>query len=249
MDDAPIERRFYGELAAWWPLISPPDEYRDEAAFVATLLATAEGPVHDVLELGSGGGHNAVHLTEQFTMTLVDLSPAMLAVSRRLNPGCEHHQGDMRTIRLDRLFDAVFVHDAIEYMTTQADLRRAIETAYAHCRPGGIAVLVPDSTVETFEETCAHGGTDGVDGRGVRYLEWSRDPDPTDSWTVTEYAFVLREADGSVRVVHETHRLGIFSSQTWLRLVADAGFTASSVVEQTDEDRPPRTFFLGRRAA
>src|ERR1700730_8942102 len=51
-------------------------------------------------------------------------------------------------------------------MTSEPDLREAIQTAFAHCRPGGIAVLVPDYTAETFEESSDHGGTDGRDGRG-----------------------------------------------------------------------------------
>lgn len=48
-------------------------------------------------------------------MTLVDLSPEMLTTSCALNPECEHLPGDMRTVRLGRLFDAVFIHDAIIY--------------------------------------------------------------------------------------------------------------------------------------
>ena len=198
MGDAPIHHRFYGELAEWWPLISPPEDYAEEAAFAATVLASVPG-VREVLELGSGGGHNAVHLKAQFEMTLVDLSDEMLAVSRRLNPECEHHQGDMRTVRLGRRFDAVFVHDAVDYMTSEADLRAAIETAHAHCRPGGIAVFVPDHTAETYEAASDHGGSDGADGRAVRFLDWTWDPDPDDTWIVTEYAFMLREADGSIR--------------------------------------------------
>ncbi len=168
MTDVPTEHRFYGELAAWWPLISPWEEYAEEAAYAATLLGSAAIPVRDVLELGSGGGHNAVHLKAHFAMTLVDLSADMLAVSRGLNPECEHRQGDMRTVRLDRSFDAVFVHDAVDYMTSEAALRHAIETAYAHCRPGGVAVFIPDDTAETFQPVSDHGGTDGADGRGVR---------------------------------------------------------------------------------
>jgi hypothetical protein len=48
----------------------------------------------------------------------------------------------MRTVRLGRAYDAVFVHDAVSYMASEADLRQAMETAFAHCRPGGIAVLM-----------------------------------------------------------------------------------------------------------
>ena len=243
----PTEYRFYGELAEWWSLISPPEEYAEEAAYVATVLGSASIPVREVLELGSGGGHNAFYLKKHFTMTLVDLSEQMLDVSRRLNPECDHHRGDMRTIQLGRTFDAVFVHDAVDYMITESDLRRAVQTAFAHCRPGGIAVFVPDNITQTFEESTSHDGHDGADGRGVRYLEWSWDPDPHDTWTLTEYAFLLRGADGSVRAVHETHRTGLFGRELWLRILTESGFAADGIVEETTEERTPRELFLGRR--
>lgn len=244
-DETPY--RFYGDLAEWWPLISPAEEYSDEAGFVAALLQRAGLAGREVLELGSGGGHNAVHLKEGFAMTLVDLSAEMLEVSRRLNPDCDHYQGDMRTIRLGREFDAVFVHDAIDYMTDETDLRLALETAFVHCRAGGLALFVPDETRETFEEGSDHGGNDAADGRGVRYLEWTWDPDPDDTWTNTEYAFLLRDADGMVRMVHETHRTGLFSKASWLRLLTEVGFQAESVTEETTEARIPRELFIGRR--
>jgi SAM-dependent methyltransferase len=155
------EYRLYQELAGWWPLISPPEEYAEEAAYLARVLGSAALPMWEVLDLGSGGGHVAVHLKESFALTLVDLSEDMLAVSRRLNPGCAHLRGDMRTVRLDRLFDAVLVHDAVDYVTCEADLRQVIDTAYAHCRPGGIAAFVPDHVADTFR---AAGGR-GLHGR------------------------------------------------------------------------------------
>ncbi len=246
-ETAATEYEFYGDLAGWWPLISQPADYADEAAYFARILRSASIPVRDVLELGSGGGNNASHLKAEYAMTLVDLSAGMLEVSRRLNPECEHHQGDMRTVRLDRLFDAVFVHDAVAYMTSESDLRRAIETAFVHCRPGGVAVFVPDDTREKFEPSTDLGGHDSGDGRGVRFLEWGWDPDEADDWVRTEYVFLLRETDGAVRVVHETHRTGLFGRAVWLRLLAEAGFDASAVIEETDDDRTPRDVFIGHR--
>ena len=247
MSATPGIPRFYDDLAVWWPLISPPEDYEEEAAFVATLLGSASVPVREVLELGSGGGHNASHLKASFAMTLVDMSERMLDVSRRLNPECEHRAGDMRSVRLGRTYDAVFVHDAVDYMVTQADLARAIETAFVHCRPGGVAVFVPDYTRERFEEATDHGGRDGDDGRAVRHLEWTWDPDPDDTWVVTEYAFLLRGRDGGVEAVHETHRTGLFGREDWLRLLTDAGFEARAVDEVTSEDRGPRELFVGHR--
>jgi SAM-dependent methyltransferase len=247
MSDTPAGYRFYRDLAVWWPLISPPSDYAEEAAYASTLLKSASIPVREVLELGSGGGHNAVHLKAEFTMMLTDLSEEMLDVSRRLNPDCDHQQGDMRTVRLGRSFDAVFIHDAVDYMVTEADLRLAIETAFVHCRPGGVAVFTPDHTREAFVEETDHEGHDGDDGRAVRFLDWTWDPDPADTWVLTEYAFLFREPDGSVHVVHETHRLGLFGRDDWLRLLTDAGFEPRAVTEVTSEDRTPRELFVGHR--
>lgn len=245
----PTPLRFYGELAPWWPLISPPEDYAEEAAEVSRVLASAGTPVREVLELGSGGGHNAFHLKRDFSLTLTDLSPAMLDMSRRLNPECEHHQGDMRDLRLGRAFDAVFVHDAVMYMTTEDDLRAAIRTAYVHCRPGGVAVIVPDWITETFTPGTDHGGSDGDDGRGARYLEWMWDPDPYDTEVLSEFAFLLRDSTGAVRAVHETHRWGLFPRETWLRVLHDEGFEPTTLKERTTEDRPAREIFLCRRPA
>lgn len=237
----------YADLASWWPLVSPPEHYAEEANYLAGVIGSAPMPVHEVLELGSGGGHNAVHLKQHFAMTLVDLSEQMLDVSRRLNPDCEHQPGDMCTVRLGRTFDAVFVHDAITYMTSERDLRQAIETAFVHCRPGGIAVFVPDEIAETFAPGSDHGGSDSSDGSGVRYLEWTWDPDPTDTWVLTEYAFLLRNADGSVDSFHETHRTGLFSRRTWLELLSSAGFEPASLTEVTADERTPREIYVAQR--
>jgi trans-aconitate methyltransferase len=247
MTENPPGGLFYGTLASWWPLISPPAEYEEEATEAAQLLESGSGIVHEVLELGSGGGNNAFHLKARFAMTLVDLSESMLQTSQALNPDCEHYPGDMRTIRLGRTFDAVFVHDAVDYMLSETDLRQAMDTAHAHCRAGGVAVFVPDATTETFAPGSECGGSDGADGRGARYLAWTWDPDPADTQAVTEYAFILREADGSVHLAHETHRTGLFSREVWLRCLADAGFVAELVTEKTTEDRTPRDQFIGRR--
>lgn len=244
-----MTHRFYGELASWWPLVSAVEDYEEEADFAATLLRRAARPVVDVLELGSGGGHNAWHLGRSFQMTLVDLSPEMIEVSRSANPGMEHRVGDMRTVRVGREFDAVFVHDAVDYMTTEADLRAAMETAFVHLRPGGVVVVVPDDVTETYEPSTDHGGHDeSGTGRGVRYLAWSWDPEPYDSLVTTEYTFLLREADGSVRSVTESHVCGLFSTAIWVDVFEAVGFAVEVITEETTEDRTPRVCFVGHRA-
>jgi hypothetical protein len=171
----------------------------------------------------------------------------MLEVSRALNPECEHVEGDMRTIRLDRAFDCVFVHDAIDFMATEADLGKAIETAYVHCKPGGAALFVPDHVRENFRESTGHGGCDGED-RGLRYLEWTWDPDPADSSYVADFAYLLREGDGSLRVEWERLIGGLFARGDWLRLLADVGFEPEVLpFEHSELDPGQHEVFACRR--
>ncbi len=240
--------KLYDELASWWPLMSAPDEYEEEAAFFrSTLTAASQRPLRTVLELGSGGGNNASHLKRHFEMVLVEPSAGMRAVSAALNPECEHAEGDMRTVRLGRQFDAVFVHDAVCYMTSEADLRQAIETAFVHCAPGGAVVLAPDAIRETFQPSTDHGGHDNAT-HGLRWVEWTWDPDPSDSTYVVDYAYLLRTPDGEVRVEHDRHIEGLFSRADWLRLLADAGFTARALpFEHSEVEAGSLEVFVGRR--
>ncbi|MGE0539979.1 MAG: trans-aconitate 2-methyltransferase [Dehalococcoidia bacterium] len=218
--------RMYTDLAPWFHLVTAPEDYAEEEAFYRRLIVDASSsPPQTLLEIGSGGGNMASHYKRHFQATLVELSESMLDLSRSLNPECEHIQGDMRSVRLGRQFDAVFVHDAIMYMTTLDDLRLAIETAYLHCRPGGVAVFAPDHVRENFVPSTDCGGHDG-DGRALRYLEWSWDPDPTDTTYLVDYAYLLREEGQPVRTVHDRHIEGLFGRGDWLRLLEAAGFRA-----------------------
>jgi len=236
--------KLYEELADWWPVFSHRGEYRREVSHFRRVLRTATRPApRTLLELGSGGGNSASYLKADFEMTLVDLSPRMLRVSRRLNPECEHVKGDIRRIRLGREFDAVFVHDAICHMTTEADLGAVMRTAYEHCRPGGAAIFVPDFVRETFTEDTDLGGSDSERGR-VRFLQWIVDPDPADTTYVVDFAILIRDGRGRARVEHDRHLQGLFPRDRWLHLLRDAGFRASVV-----KDARVRDAFLGRRPA
>ena len=244
--------KMYGELASWFHLVTAPADYEEEAAFYSQALTNAcSEPPKTVLELGSGGGNNASHMKSRFQMTLVDLSPGMLDLSRGLNPECEHIEGDMRSVRLGREFDAVFVHDAIDYMTTEADLSGAIETAYAHCRPGGAAIFAPDHIRETFRPATRSGGHDGSgdEKRSLRYLEWTYDPDPDDTTYTTDYAYLLRDAGGAVRVVQDRHVIGLFARATWLQILSGTGFAAEALpFEHSTLEPGAAEVFLGKKA-
>ncbi len=218
----------YGAVAPWFHLISPPEEYDEEASLILGLLGEVRGQApKTMLELGSGGGNTASHLKESLeTLVLTDLAQPMLDLSVTLNPGLEHIQGDMRQLRLGRTFESVLVHDAIMYMLTPEDLLAAIKTAWEHLEPGGAAIFLPDCVEETFDADTLQGGHDG-EGRSARYMEWTLEPEPGATCYDVHYTYMLLEEGQPMQVVHDHHVVGLFSRDTWFELLKEVGFEAA----------------------
>ena len=239
--------RLYYELADWFHLLTSPQDYREEADYYRRVfLENCKPEPRTLLDLGCGGGNNASHLKAFFKMTLVDLSAQMLDISRRINPECEHVQGDMRNVRLGRQFDAVLIHDAVSYITTKTDLAKTIKTVFLHCRPGGVALFVPDHIRETFAPSTSQGGHDGA-GRGLRYLMWIWDPDPDDTSYIMDFAYLLKVGN-AVTCESDRHVMGLFRQDDWQELMEKAGFSVK-VLEREPNWQPPMAtrLFLGIR--
>jgi SAM-dependent methyltransferase len=237
-DDLP---RLYTDLSAWYQLLTAPEDYDEEAAFYVHAMSAALGRLPGtLLELGSGSGNNAWHFKHRVAhVTLTDLSADMLAISQTSNPECEHVQGDMRSLRLDREFDAVFVHDAVCYLLTEDDLRQAMHTAFVHCRPDGVALFAPDHVRELFPSggSTEQGGHDGA-GRALRYVEWTSDPDPQDTTYFSEFAYLLHEDGQPTRCVYDRHVCGLFAREVWLRTLEDVGFVNIQVLPLVHSEVP-----------
>ena len=228
--------RLYDEFAHLWPLISAPEEYANEARYWRDVLRTKLGPGrHEILELGVGGGHNLSHLTSEFQATAVDLSEKMLQHSIRLNPDVKHHVGDMRTVRLERKFSAVLIHDAISCLLTEEDLRRTFATAVAHLDEGGVFVTSPDYFRETFQGPRVSHTTRSDGEIELTHIEYEHDPDPNDT-TIESIMFYLIREKGSLRIEQDRHITGLFPLQMWIGLMTESGFDVEKWPYPVHED-------------
>ena len=67
-------------------------------------------------------------------------------------------------------------------------------------------------------------------------MEWDWDPDPTDTTYVADFAYLLRDEDGAVRVERDRHLMGLFSRLDWLRLLDATSFRARIVAAEHGEE-------------
>ncbi len=219
----------YTDLAWLWPLWGDPaDEYAVYCRHVTDLIERhARRPAVTLLDIGCGGGKNVCNLKGRFRVTGMDLSPTMLAQASDLNPESTFVQGDMRTFRFGTTFDAVLMDDAISYMTCLPDLVAAFRTASAHLDPGGVLVATPDVTTETFRQNetivtpaTRAGARNELD---VVFVENVYDPDPADEQYETTVLYLIRD-HGRLRVETDHWTMGLFSLDTWRRVLRAAGF-------------------------
>jgi hypothetical protein len=71
--------------------------------------------------------------------------------------------------------------------------------------------------------------------RALRYLQWTWDPDHTDSTYLADFAYLLREEGQPPRCVSDRHVCGLFGRADWLRLLGEVGFRATIRSFEDDE--------------
>ncbi|MBU7019138.1 MAG: class I SAM-dependent methyltransferase [Theionarchaea archaeon] len=220
----PNNNRLYNDLAWAWPIISPPEDYVEETHFLTRVIKEySRIDVNSLLHLGCGGGHNDYTFKTFFSVTGCDTSDNMLELARTLNPEITYVKGDMRSVRLEKSFDAVVIYDAIDYMTTPEDLKRAFQTAYTHLRPGGVFLTVVEDLPERFIQNKTEFSIRSQDDIEIVFIENKYDPDPSD--TTFEYTFVyLIRRHGNLEIHTDRHICGIFTLDTWITLLEETGF-------------------------
>jgi SAM-dependent methyltransferase len=218
------QQRLYHDLAWVWPIISPPQGYIGETEhFCKIIQEYSQIEVTTLLDLGCGGGHNDFTLKKHFRVTGIDTSEAMLKLARQLNPEVTYLVGDMRTMRLEKTFDAVTIFDSINYMVTGADLQAAFMTAFVHLKPGGVLLTLVEATPERFWQNWARCTTYARGDIEIVFIENAYDPDTEDTTYEETFVYLIRRG-GRLDIETDRHVCGIFGLETWHGLLREVGF-------------------------
>jgi ubiquinone/menaquinone biosynthesis C-methylase UbiE len=130
----------YEALAHHYDTYSSGNNYLQWANILVQLATEYGWSGRRILDVGAGTGAIAEHLSrEGFTVTAVDLSPAMIQEAQRRRSGdIEFLVADVAELDLGRTFDLVIsTDDVLNYLVDGEVLRRALERMRAHLVPGG----------------------------------------------------------------------------------------------------------------
>jgi SAM-dependent methyltransferase len=139
---------YSGKHAEYYDLFYKEKPYSEEAEYVLGLIRARRVDVVTILDLGCGTGLRCLELARRgLTVCGVDQSESMLAVARQhlaaaddISPATvEFHVGDITTFRAPSNYDAVIsLFHVFSYLTTEEELKQAIECSFANLNPGGV---------------------------------------------------------------------------------------------------------------
>jgi len=212
----------YNELAWLEPVIAPPEKYTEETERYSALIKKhALIEPRTILHLGSGAGMNDYILKKHFKVTGVDLSEGMLAEARKINPEVEYHPGDMRFIKLNEKFDVVFSPESIGYMTSENDLHKVLQNAYAHLNPGGVFIFTTFLRESFRENNFIYTGA--KDDLEVTVFENNYLVKPDNKVYEAILVYLVRQG-GELEIYTDRHILGLFEKNEWFKLLQETGF-------------------------
>lgn len=225
----------YSQLAWTEPIIAPPEEYaEDTEQFVRIIKEHSKIEPKTLLHLGCGAGGNDYIFKRYFKVTGIDISKDMLEVARKVNPEVTYYKYDMRSLKLDKRFDAVAIPDSIGYMTTVKDLKRAIFTASKHLKPGGALMVVANIKEEFRENNFLYTGS--KKDIEITVYENNYIPDNTMSTYEATIIYLIRKK-ARLEIYSDCHTLGLFKLETWLDILHELDFEVNQIKMEHSYDR------------
>ena len=238
----------FEDYSAYYDLLYHDKDYAKEADYVAQTLRAADPSVSDLLEFGSGTGRHGRLLEERGLRVLgVERSKSMVAAARNTTPllqtgagSFECVQGDIRTLRLERVFDAVVaLFHVISYQTGNADILQTFENAARHLKPSGLFLfdVWHGPAVLTARPSVRIKRVEDENTRLTRIAEPELDTNGS-VVTVSYTLFAESKVDARFRTFKEEHRMRYFFPVEIDFLAGQTGFN----VKRKEE-------FLTRRPA
>lgn len=196
--------------------------YEEQTRLLVGMLRDAHPGATSLLEVACGTGLFTEHLATCYQVEGLDISEEMLAQARRKMPGLTFHHGDMQAFRLGRTFDVVAcLFSSIAYARTEAALSQAIGTMARHVAPGGILVVEPFFSKETYWVDKVFMNT--LDEEQLK-ISWIYVSGKLGDEACLDYHFTVG-TPGGVEHFTERHVLGLFGAEDYARAFTSAGMT------------------------
>ncbi len=250
----------YSKLAKIYDALYSFKNYEAEAKRLHEIIADKKtSPGNALLDVACGTGSHLSFLKKHYAVEGLDFTPEMLEVAHTRQPQELFHLGDMRTFDLGRRFDVVTcLFSSIGYLKSPAELRETTVNMARHLLPGGVLIIEPWLTEETWKAGGIHALY--VDKPEFKIARgWIFRRPMADCRLSNGFDMLIRDSAGHRRAhLTQKHELFLFSNAEYIEAFNAAGldviydekglmnrglFIGTSITL-----KPKRRFGLGGRA-
>lgn len=142
----------FSKSARFYDAIYSFKDYAAEARMIGDLIRKKVPGAESLLDVACGTGAHLQHLKNDFRCEGIDVDPNLLTIARERNRDLALHEANMENFDLGKQFDAVTcLFSSIGYMQAIDRLDRAVRAMAGHLSPGGVLIVEPWFTPETYE--------------------------------------------------------------------------------------------------
>ena len=233
----------FSETAELYDLFYDWKDYAGEAAKIHELAEGRAPRARTLLDVACGTGRHLEHLRAWYEVQGVDLDEGLLEVARQRLPDVPFGLADMRDFDLGRRFDVVTcLFSSIGYVQTPEALRSAIAAMGRHVEPGGVLIVEPWLTPETFDPTHPSRAM-VVEQPGLQGVRLN-DTRVEGRLSIMDFHYLFGRPGQPVEHLVETHTLGLFTDAEHSAAFEAAGLT----VEHDDAGLMGRGLWIGRQS-
>lgn len=215
-------------------------DYAQAAGKIRQIVRVRAPGARSLLDVGCGTGKHISYLQDEYSVTGLDIGEELIGVARRLHPDIPFHIADMGDFDLHETYDVVTcLFSAIGYVKTLDRLEATLHHIAAHTRPGGVVLVEPWFTPETY--WVDHITANFLDEKNLKIV-WMYVSRREDFLSILDIHYMVGTPEGVVEFT-ERHEIGLFTHEQYENAFREAGLT----VEYDAEGLFQRGLYIGRK--
>lgn len=232
----------FTKTAHYYDKIYSAKDYTAEVEILRELIRDhCRSQGSQLLDVACGTGRHVELLREHFEVEGLDLSHELLEMARQRNPGVVFYCKDMMHFDLGRRYDVVTcLFSSIGYVKTMNNLERAVACMRRHLKPGGVLIVEPWFTPESWKPGTVHALFIDEPGLKIARINTSY---AEDRRSYFDLHYLIGTNEKTEHFV-ERHELGLFTNQEMEEAIVKSGLE----VIYDEQGLTGRGLFVGKQA-
>jgi ubiquinone/menaquinone biosynthesis C-methylase UbiE len=197
-------------------------DYQKESKEIIDAIKQESPESKTLLDIGCGTAEHHKFLKTEYSIEGLDINSEFIEVAKAKNPGLIYHQGDMADFSLNKRYDVVIcLFSSIGYVKTFDKLVSTLKRFYGHLYPGGLAIVEPWLTPESWQDRKLHMLTYDKEDLKICRINLG---ETQNGLSILNFHYLIGDPANGVKHFKERHELALFTKEEMMNAFTESGF-------------------------